>query len=65
MSNDMRSKLEIAAMLLSIGIAWGTLTFQVREVARDVTATANHISKMEQYMSSHDKNYWKDSGDQP
>lgn len=65
MSNNVRNKLEIAAMVLSIGIAWGTLTLQVRSLAASVQTISTHISKMELYMSAHDKNYWKDSGDQP
>lgn len=65
MSSETRSKLEIAGMILAIGIAWGTLTMQIREIGDNIKITATHISKMEQYMSSHDKNYWKDSGDQP
>ena len=60
-----RFRLEVVAFIFAIGVAWATLTLQVRAVGSNVDGISTHVSKMEKYLSSKDPQYWNKSGDQP
>ncbi len=65
MSEKNRFRLEVVAFIFTIGVAWATLTLQVKAVAGNVDQISSHVSKVEKYLSSKDPQYWNKSGDQP